>query len=154
MKSLRDVVSKNNGFVLGDLNPHLELLCQSIQEWIVDEYSPEVQKWVVEEFSPQIEKWVKEYLNNKQTALHISDFCANDKNDSEVLYISGQTKKMGTVEPEYNDEEHVITSAGSIKDNALAFIYGAIKKYGQEPELFNELKEYIINETKYIGENQ
>lgn len=60
--------------------------------------------------------------------------------------------KIGTVEPRYNDEKVLLTSDNSIQDDALAFIYGAIKKYGHEPEYFEDLKKYIINEAKYIGE--
>ena len=35
-------------------------LCDGIQKWIIEEYSPEVQKWVVEEYSPEVQKWVTE----------------------------------------------------------------------------------------------
>lgn len=44
---------------------------------------------------------------------------------------------MGTVEPIYNDGEL------HIKDETLAFIYGAIKKYGNDVELYDGLKSYI-----------
>lgn len=59
--------------------------------------------------------------------------------------------KIGTVEPRYNDVRFTLTEENSIQDDALAFIYGAIKKYGHNPEYYEELKEYIIKETEYIG---
>lgn len=69
------------------------------------------------------------------------------------MYKNMKKMKMGTVEPRYNDENVKLTLLnGNIQDDALAFIYGAIKKYGQYPELFSELKDYIIKEAKYIGE--
>lgn len=46
-------------------------------------------------------------------------------------------KKMETVEPVYNDGEL------NIKDETLAFIYGAIKKYGNDEALYDELRGYI-----------
>lgn len=134
-----------------------------VQKWVCEEFAPEVEKWVVNEFTPEVERWVKEYLNNKQTPLHIKDFCNNTVDEvlggqSEACYETESSEpikkiKMGTVEPEWNDEKHLITKAGSIQDDALAFIYGAIKKYGQNPEFYEELKEYIIKESKYIGED-
>ena len=45
--------------------------------------------------------------------------------------------KMGTVEPIYNDGEL------HIKDETLAFIYGAIKKYGNNEKLYDKLRGYI-----------
>lgn len=55
---------------------------------------------------------------------------------------------MGTVEPKYTDlhpMQHVI------EDDALAFIYGAIAKYGSNKETFPELKEYISKMIEKIG---
>lgn len=51
--------------------------------------------------------------------------------------------KMGTIEPRYTDINNPICGSGVIEDDALAFIYGAIKKYGAYKELVPELKEYI-----------
>lgn len=53
--------------------------------------------------------------------------------------IMNTEKKMGTVEPIYNDGDL------HIKDDAIAFIYGAIKKYGNDEELYDELRGYIGN---------
>jgi hypothetical protein len=58
---------------------------------------------------------------------------------------------MGTVEPIYNDIKHPIEGSGVIEDDTIAFIYGAIKKYGAYKELVPELKEYIKNQVKNIG---
>lgn len=50
---------------------------------------------------------------------------------------------MGTVEPRYTDINNPIQGSGVIEDDTIAFIYGAIKKYGAYKELVPELKEYI-----------
>ena len=48
-------------------------------------------------------------------------------------------KKMGTVEPVYE------TKNGRIADDKLAFVYGAIEKYGADKELCEQLYKYIGN---------
>lgn len=85
MKSLKDIMSKSL-----DSNAKTELLCHAIEEWIIDEFAPDIQKWAIEEFapeiqgwiikefSPQIENWVKDYVMDNHTALHIEDFCVDD----------------------------------------------------------------------------
>jgi hypothetical protein len=50
---------------------------------------------------------------------------------------------MGTVEPRYNDLQIILDEDRSIVDDGIAFIYGAIKKYGYRPNCIEELKEYI-----------
>ena len=60
--------------------------------------------------------------------------------------------EIGTVEPRWKDSpEHPILGDGTIHDDALAFIYGAIKKYGSHEEYNESLKKYIIKEAEYIG---
>ena len=93
MKSLKEILPKNIG---SDVKT--ELLCDAIEEWIVNELAPEIQKWVIEEiapeiegwiievFSPQIEKWVKKYVADNHTALHIEDFCRDDSVDNEETH--------------------------------------------------------------------
>lgn len=46
-------------------------------------------------------------------------------------------KTMGTIEPIYNDGDL------HIKDETIAFIYGAIKKYGGDDAYSDELRGYI-----------
>jgi len=71
--------------------------------------------------------------------------------------------KIGTVEPKYDDmlnfkslEMHLLNGK-KIKNEALAFIYGAIAKYAwrkdhmQDEEYVNSLKEYIISKAEEIG---
>ena len=78
MKKLKEIVSKNL-----DSDVKTELLCNAIEEWIVNELAPEIQGWIIKEFSPQIEKWVKDYVMDNHTALHIEDFCVDDSVDDE-----------------------------------------------------------------------
>lgn len=61
MKSLKEIISKSI-----DSDFKTEVLYHAIEEWIIDE------------FSPQIEKWVKDYVMDNHTELHIEDFCADD----------------------------------------------------------------------------
>ena len=57
---------------------------------------------------------------------------------------------MGTVEPIYN-LNYLNEGSAIIVDDALAFIYGAINKYGAYKKELPELKEYILKEAEYIG---
>ena len=60
--------------------------------------------------------------------------------------------KLGTVEPRWNDARMNIPENEYLCDDALAFIYGAIKKYGTSKSFIKELKEYIIEEAQNIKE--
>ena len=59
---------------------------------------------------------------------------------------------MGTVEPRWTDEHPII--GGRINDTPLAFIYGAIKKYGNDPQYFEDLKMYIRTMVEEIGDKR
>lgn len=54
--------------------------------------------------------------------------------------------KLGTIEPKYTDLHPIV---GCIQDDTLAFIYGAIAKYGisdavvKDADSRKELKEYL-----------
>ena len=61
-------------------------------------------------------------------------------------------KNLGTIEPRYNDTKVVIDIDESICDDTLAFIYGAIKKYGTRKECLEGLKDYIKTMADKIGE--
>ena len=62
--------------------------------------------------------------------------------------------KIGTVEPKYTD---LYRMEGVIEDKALAFIYGAIAKYGTQRDILydqeklDSLKEYIAKQVENIG---
>ena len=38
----------------------LNSMAEGIQNWVVEEFAPEVQNWVVEEFAPEVQNWVIE----------------------------------------------------------------------------------------------
>lgn len=59
-------------------------------------------------------------------------------------------KKLGTIEPRYDDERVRITSNNPINDETLGFIYGAIKKYGTDSEYNDALREYISEIVNFI----
>ena len=52
-------------WVVNEFSPEVqkwitEQYSAKVQEWVVNEFSPEVQKWVVEHYSPEVQKWVVE----------------------------------------------------------------------------------------------
>ena len=48
----------------------LKELYESIQKWIVEEYSPELQKWITDSYSQVLQEWIEEYVDEKiNTAL-------------------------------------------------------------------------------------
>ena len=61
---------------------------------------------------------------------------------------------IGTIEPRWNDEKAVLTENEKLADDALAFIYGAIKKYGTNPKALKDLKNYIKYMVTKIGTHQ
>ena len=63
----------------------------------------------------------------------------------------GDRKKViGTIEPDWTNSREF--RGDGIKDDSLAFIYGAIKKYGSFPECYPDLKDYIKMMVERIGE--
>ena len=42
------------------VNESMETIATGVENWIVEEFSPEVQNWIVEEFSPEIQGWITE----------------------------------------------------------------------------------------------
>jgi hypothetical protein len=62
-----------------------------------------------------------------------------------------KNRKMGTVEPRYNDSRVMLTENDCICDDVLAFIYGAIKKYGTDKEYLEDLRVYIKEMANDIG---
>ena len=70
---------------------------------------------------------------------------------STSVFPESYERKMGTVEPRYNDARVTLTSDDCICDDDLAFIYGAIKKYGTDPQYLEDLRIYIKEIANYIG---
>ena len=63
-----------------------------------------------------------------------------------------ETNYIGTIEPRWNDSKFVLIENEYLADDALAFIYGAIKKYGTDPKALEDLKSYIGYMATKIGE--
>ena len=63
-----------------------------------------------------------------------------------------ETNYIGTIEPRWNDSKVVLTENERLADDTLAFIYGAIKKYGTDPKALEDLKTYISYMATRIGE--
>ena len=60
---------------------------------------------------------------------------------------------IGTIEPRYNDSRVFLNDDKYICDDALAFIYGAIKKYGTDKNALTDLKAYISYMATRINKN-
>ena len=61
-----------------------------------------------------------------------------------VIYGANEKQaKIGTVEPRRNDADMFLDDEEIIEDDSLAFIYGAIKKYGTEIKYRDDLLRYI-----------
>ena len=61
-KALCDGIQK---WVLEEFSPTIqkyiiEQYSPEVQKWVVESFAPEVQKWVVEQYSPEIQKWILE----------------------------------------------------------------------------------------------
>lgn len=80
------------------------------------------------------------------------EFCAvKTAKKSTSVFPESYERKMGTVEPRYNDARVTLSSDERICDDDLAFIYGAIKKYGTDPKYLEDLRIYIKEIANYIG---
>ena len=42
------------------IDESLNNICEGVQNWVVEEFAPEVQNWVCEEFAPEVQNWVCE----------------------------------------------------------------------------------------------
>jgi len=70
--------------------------------------------------------------------------------------MSKQYPTLGTIEPRYDDTKIFLNKTDRIVDDTLGFIYGAIKKYGNNLECIDDLKKYIkfmIDHENDVDEN-
>ena len=42
------------------IDESLTNICEGIENWVVEEFAPEVQNWVCEEFAPEVQNWITE----------------------------------------------------------------------------------------------
>ena len=42
------------------IDESLNNICEGVQNWVVEEFAPEVQNWVTEEFAPEVQNWIVE----------------------------------------------------------------------------------------------
>ena len=49
-----------NSTIENKINEAVELISNGVQQWITEEFAPEVQNWVCEEFAPEVQNWVCE----------------------------------------------------------------------------------------------
>jgi hypothetical protein len=67
------------------------------------------------------------------------------------IWPENYDRKIGTIEPRYNVSKVFLSKDVCICDDDLAFIYGAIKKYGTDPKYLNDFRIYIKEIAEYIG---
>jgi len=66
--------------------------------------------------------------------------------------LDPKTRVIGTIEPDWNNDREFC--GPGIADEALAFIFGAIKKYGSYPECYHDLRLYILEIAKGIKDKK
>jgi len=64
-ESMETIATGVENWINEEYNPEVqkwvnEEFAPMVQQWIVEEFAPEVQNWVVEEFAPEVQNWVVE----------------------------------------------------------------------------------------------
>ena len=77
----------------------VEEFAPEIQNWIIEEYSPEIQNWIIEEYSPEVQNWiVEEYTPEHLNQINEGSACTCKKCEKEVEEDEKDDKKS-TAEP-------------------------------------------------------
>ena len=58
----------------------LNSMAEGIQNWVVEEFAPEVQNWVVEEFAPEVQNWVVEEFSPEVQNWVVEEFAPEVQN--------------------------------------------------------------------------
>ena len=82
-EALREQVRSNRNQI------DLKKLCEGIQKWIVEEYSPEVQKWIVEEYSPEVQKWIVEEYSPEVQKWIVEEYSPEVQNWCQTEFAQG-----------------------------------------------------------------
>lgn len=91
------------------------------------------------------------HVANILAAFNALQFVKVKESDQNSAPLSSEKESyMGTVEPDWTNKREF--AGDGIKDDALGFIYGAIKKYGSYPKCYPELKDYIKMMGERIGD--
>ena len=64
-ESIETIATGVENWINEEYNPEVqkwvnEEFAPKVQQWVVEEFAPEVQNWVVEEFAPEVQNWVVE----------------------------------------------------------------------------------------------
>ena len=62
------------------LDESLNSMAEGIQNWVVEEFAPEVQNWVVEEFAPEVQNWVVEEFSPEVQNWVVEEFAPEVQN--------------------------------------------------------------------------
>ena len=66
--------------IMSKLDESLSSIAEGIQNWVVEEFAPEVQSWVVEEFAPEVQSWVVEEFVPEVQSWVVEEFAPEVQN--------------------------------------------------------------------------
>jgi len=64
-------------------------LCDSIQRWVLEQYSPEMQRYLVEQFAPEIQKWMINEVAPEIQAWILEDYSPDVQNWCQTEFATG-----------------------------------------------------------------
>ncbi len=131
-------------------------LCEGIQKWIIEEFSPVIQNWVVEEFSPEIQNWITEEFSPE-----VQNWCQNEFAEGLQNWLteefSPEVQKWVTENFGAEVDNKITEAVNASKKNSLSNIENTltmlegitVKKptYGTQKAMVTE-----NNSPKYISE--
>ena len=81
----------------------VEEFAPEVQNWIVEEYSPEVQNWIVEEYSPEVQNWIVEEYSPE-----VQNWIVEEYSPEHLKVVNeacgGDVKRKKNVEEEEEDD--------------------------------------------------
>ena len=137
-ESLREQVEESN-------NLDVKRLADSIQKWIVEEYSPMVQQWVVEEFAPEhVEEIVEESVDASK------DMFINEMADKVQQWVVEEfaPEVQNWVTEEYSPE----IQNWIVEEFATGVQNWVIEEYAPEVEKFMN-ENFMENVKNYVAEH-
>lgn len=75
----------------------IKQIAEGIQDWILNEYSPELQKWIVEEYSEKLQNWIVENYS-KEIQNWITEEYSNKVQEWVIEHYSPEVQKWVTEE--------------------------------------------------------
>ena len=145
----------------------MKSLCDSIQKWIIEEYSPEVQNWIVEEFAPEVQNYiVEEFAPEVQKWIleeyspEVQNWCQNEFADGIQKWIVEEysSEVQNWIMEHYSEEvkSKINEAVDSSKKNSLSNIEKTLTMLEgidvKKPTYRNNTLITEANAPKYIAE--